>query len=42
MVTYNAKKKLTAKQKASRARKKGLSATVFKKKKGYGVSVKRK
>jgi hypothetical protein len=38
MVAHNAQKKSTAKKKAKRLRKKGLKATVFKKKKGYGVS----
>ncbi len=42
MVTINTKKKSTAQMKAAAARKKGLSATVYKKKKGYGVSKTRK
>lgn len=42
MVGYNCVKKTTAKSLASRKRKKGYEATVFKKKKGYGVSVTRK
>lgn len=42
MVVYNTKKKTTAKTKAMSMRKKGLEASVFKKKKGYGVSVTRK
>lgn len=42
MVGYNAKKKSTAKMKAAKMRKKGLEASVYKKKKGYGVSVTKK
>jgi len=42
MVVQNAMKKSTAKMMAKKARKKGLKATVFKKKKGYGVSKTRK
>lgn len=42
MTTYRATKKTTAKNKAKMMRKKGLKASVFKKKKGYGVSVTRK
>lgn len=42
MVTRNTRKKSTAKQMAVRARKKGLNATVFKKKKGFGVSTTRR
>lgn len=42
MVVYSTKKKMSAKMKAKRMRKKGLEATVYKKKKGYGVSVTRK
>ena len=38
MVVHRATKKTTAKKKAKMLRKKGLNATVFKKKKGYGVS----
>jgi len=41
MVAYNAMKKTTAKAKAIKMRGKGLTASVFKKKKGYGVSVTR-
>ena len=42
MATYNAMKKTNAKNKASKARKMGYKASVFKKKKGYGISVTRK
>lgn len=42
MVVHKAKNKTTAKNKASKMRKMGLSASVFKKKKGYAVSVTRK
>lgn len=42
MVGYKCRTKTTAKMKAMRARKKGLEATVYKMKKGYGVSVTRK
>jgi hypothetical protein len=42
MVTHNTQKKRTAKVKATKARAKGYNASVFKKKKGYGVSVTRK
>jgi len=42
MVGHRAKNKTSAKKAATRARKKGFSASVFKKKKGYGVSVTRK
>lgn len=42
MVAYSAQKKTTAKAKAMKMRKKGLEASVYKKKKGYGVSVTRK
>ncbi len=42
MVVKNVKKKVRAKDVAKRARKKGLKATVFKKKNGFGVSVIRK
>ena len=42
MVGHRAKNKTTAKKMAKKLRKKGLSATVFKKKKGYGVSSTRK
>jgi len=42
MVGYNCKKKKSAEMKASKARKKGYEASVYKKKKGYGVSVTRK
>jgi len=41
MVVKNTRKKSTAKMIAARARKRGLNATVSKKKKGYGVSVTR-
>jgi len=42
MVAHVAKTKTTAKAAASRARAKGFEASVYKKKKGYGVSVRRK
>ncbi len=42
MVGHRANTKRTAKLQAINARKRGLEATVFKKKKGYGVSVTRK
>jgi len=42
MVGYSAQKKSTAKAKAIKMRKRGLVASVYKKKKGYGVSVTRK
>lgn len=42
MATYNSKNKTTAKKKAVKMRKKGLKASVYKKRKGYGVSVTRK
>lgn len=38
----NTRKKVTAEMVAAKARSRGFNATVFKKKKGYGVSVKRK
>ena len=41
MVSYNAMKKSSAKRRAMMMRKKGLNASVYKKKKGYGVSVTR-
>ena len=42
MVGKIAKNKTTAKKRAMEARKKGLVAGIYKKKKGYGVSVTRK
>jgi len=42
MAVKNFKKKSTAKAAAKMARKKGLKATVFKKKTGYGLSKTRK
>ncbi len=42
MVSRSTRKKSTAKMMAARARKRGLEASIFKKKKGYGVSVTRK
>lgn len=42
MVTYNAHKKANAMRLAALKRRRGLTATVFKKKKGYGISVTRK
>ena len=41
MVSYSARTKTTANKRATSARKRGLNASVFKKKKGYGVSVTR-
>ena len=42
MAVHRSKNKTTAKKKAMKARKKGFNASVFKKAKGYGVSVTRK
>lgn len=42
MVGHRANTKTSAKKAAMKARKKGFSANVYKKKKGYGVSVTRK
>ena len=42
MVSKIAKNKTTAKARAMKARAQGLNASIFKKKKGYGVSVTRK
>lgn len=42
MVVINTRKKVTAMRIARVARKRGLKATVFKKKKGFGVSRTRK
>jgi len=42
MVGHRALTKTTAKKQACEARKKGFKATVYKKKKGWGVSVTRK
>lgn len=42
MVGHRANTKTSAKMQAKKARKKGLKAAIFKKKKGYGVSVTRK
>jgi len=42
MVTHNNSTKKLAKMRASKARTKGLTASIFKKKKGYGTSVTRK
>ena len=42
MVVKNSRTKSMAEMKASKARKRGLQASVFKKKKGYGTSVTRK
>ena len=42
MAVKNSAKKSTAEMKAAMARKRGFSASVFKKKKGYGTSVTRK
>jgi len=42
MTGHTAYKKTNAKKLASRMRKKGFEASVYKKKKGYGISVTRK
>jgi len=42
MVVYNANTKTTAKKRARKVRKKGYESSIYKKKKGYGVSVTRK
>jgi len=42
MVGHRAKSKTSAKAQAKKARKRGLEASVYKKKKGYGVSVTKK
>ncbi len=42
MVVKNTRKKSTAQMIAAKARKRGLMATVSKKKRGYGVSITRK
>lgn len=42
MTAHRAKSKANANMMASKMRKKGLEASVYKKKKGYGVSVTRK
>ena len=42
MASHVAKNKTTAKAAASRARAKGFNASVYKKRKGYGVSVTRR
>jgi len=42
MVGHKAKNKTTAKKQASEARKKGFNAGIYKKLKGWGVSVTRK
>lgn len=42
MVGHTCKTKTTAKKFATRMRKKGFEASVFKRKKGYGVSVTKK
>ena len=42
MATYTATKMSNAKKKAMALRKKGLVASVYKKKKGYGISSTRK
>ena len=42
MAPHRANTKTTAKNQAEVARKKGFEASVYKKKKGYGVSVTRK
>jgi len=42
MVGYRANTKTSAKTKAKKLRKKGLEASIYKKKKGWGVSSTRK
>jgi len=42
MVAKRATTKMNAKERASKARKMGLDASIYKKKKGYGISVRRK
>lgn len=42
MATRNTRKKSTAMNMAAMARRRGFRASIFKKKKGYGVSVTRK
>lgn len=42
MVGHRANSKRSAKKQAAEARKKGFDAAIYKKKKGYGVSVTRK
>ena len=42
MAAKRATTKMNAKERAKKARKRGLKASVFKKKKGYGVSVTKK
>ncbi len=42
MVVKNSKTKTLAKMKAMKARKRGLEASIFKKKKGFGTSITRK
>jgi len=42
MVSHRAKTKTSAKKVAAKYRAKGLNTSIFKKKKGYGVSVTRK
>ena len=41
MVSYRAMKKSNAKMKATRMRKKGYTCSIYKKDKGYGISVTR-
>jgi len=41
MVSFSARTKSNAMKLAARKRKRGLTATVFKKKKGFGISVTR-
>jgi len=42
MTSYNFEKKKRAEEKARRMRKKGLNCSVYKKDKGYGLSVTKK
>ena len=42
MVGHRANTKTTAKKRAAKAREKGLEASIYKKKKGWGVSVTKK
>jgi len=42
MVGHKAKNKTTAKKQAAKAREKGFNANIYKKTKGWGVSITRK
>jgi len=41
MVSHRAKTKTTAKKRAEKLRKKGLKVSIYKKKKGWGISSRR-